>query len=264
MQVAALYVYPIKSCRGVAVASAQLEARGLAGDRRYMLVDARGRFLTQRQHPRMALIEVGFTPQALRVEAPGMDPFELPRGLRGGAECEVRVWRDTVTARLAPEEVNLWFSEFLGFACGLVYMGAEHHRPVMNDAAEFDDEVSFADGAPVLLISTGSLAALNARLERPVAMTRFRPNIVVDADPAFAEDSWGRIAVGDAELAVAWPCSRCVLTTIDPATGEPDPEREPLATLETFRRAGPRVMFGQNLIPRRCAQIHVGDPVAVL
>lgn len=264
MQVSALYVYPIKSCRGIAVASAQVEARGLAGDRRYMLVDARGRFLTQREHPRMALIGVSFTAAGLRVEAPGMAPLDLPRELESGSDCDVRIWRDTVSARLADEEVNLWFSEFLGFACGLVNMGAQHHRPVMNPAAEFDDEVSFADGGPLLLISTGSLAALNARLARPVTMTHFRPNVVVDDERGFAEDSWQRIAVGEAELAVGWPCSRCVLTTIDPATGERDPGGEPLATLKTFRRDGPRVMFGQNLIPRRCAEIHVGDPVAVL
>ena len=244
--------------------SARLEARGLANDRRYMLVDAKGRFLTQREHPRMALIDVSFAADGWRVEAPGRVPLDLPRTLTAGGDCAVRIWRDTVAARLAGEDVNMWFSEVLGFACGLVHMGAEQHRPVVNDAAEFDDEVSFADSAPVLLITTGSLAALNSRLEKPVTMARFRPNLVVDDEQGFAEDSWRRIAVGQAELDVAWPCSRCVLTTFDPATGERDAGGEPLETLKTFRRVGPRVMFGQNLIPRRCAEIRVGDPVSVL
>jgi uncharacterized protein YcbX len=229
-----------------------------------MLVDANGKFLTQREHTRMALIDVRATRGGYLVAAPGQPPLEIPRALASGAEFEVRIWRDTVPATLAGEDINIWFSQYLGFACGLVYMADNQHRAVTNEAAEFDDEVSFADGAPILLISTGSLADLNSRLAEPVTMNRFRPNIVVDAPRPFVEDSWRSIAIGSAELAVAWQCSRCILPTIDPATGVKHPSQEPLETLRTYRRVGPKIMFGQNVIPRNPGTIHVGDTVRVL
>jgi uncharacterized protein YcbX len=264
VHVSEINIYPVKSCRGISVAEADVEARGLEGDRRYMLVDEKGRFLTQRLHPRMALIDVRATTEGYRVEAPGQPPLELPRALSSGAEHAVKIWRDDVRATLAGEHFNIWFSQYLGFACGLVYMADDQHRPVPNEAAEFDDEVSFADGAPLLLISTGSLADLNGRLAEPVTMARFRPNIVVEASVPFVEDSWRSIGIGSAEFAVAWACSRCILPTIDPATGVKHPRGEPLETLRSYRRVGPQVMFGQNLIPRKLGTIRVGDAVHVI
>jgi hypothetical protein len=264
LQVSEIYIYPIKSCRGIAVSSADVEARGLAGDRRYMLVDAKGRFLTQREHARMALVHVLSEEGGYRIGAPGQPSLHLPERLQAGTDCGVRIWRDNVQAVLAPEEFNIWFSQFMGFACGLVYMGDHDHRPVPNDSAQFDDEVSFADAAPLLLLSQGSLTDLNGRLARPVTMRQFRPNIVVDTEIPFAEDGWNAVSVGGAEFAVAWPCSRCILTTIDPETGVKDAGGEPLETLKSYRRVGPRVMFGQNLIPRRHGAIRVGDSVNVL
>jgi uncharacterized protein YcbX len=263
VHVSEIYIYPIKSCRGIPVAEAKVEARGLVGDRRYMLVDAKGRFLTQREHPRMALIAVQATRGGYRVEAPGQLPLDIPAALESGAESDVRVWRDTVPATLAGEEINIWFSQYLGFACGLVYQAAHQHRPVTNEAAEFDDEVSFADGAPLLLISTGSLADLNSRLAEPVTIVRFRPNLLVEAATPFVEDAWKSIAIGSAEFAVAWGCGRCIMPTIDPATGVKHPRGEPLETLRSYRRVGPKVMFGQNLIPRKHGTIRVGDTVRV-
>jgi hypothetical protein len=259
LKVSAIYIYPIKSCRGISVPGAEVETRGLAEDRRFMLVNAKGRCVTQREYPRMALIDVHRDDGGYRVEAPGRPPLHVPRDLQGGAEREVRVWGDTVQATLAGEEIDAWFSAYLGIACALVRMEAHQHRPMMHEFAEFDDEVSFADAAPLLLISTGSLADLNGRLAAPVAMRRFRPNVVIDTDTPFAEDAWKSIAIGAAEFSVAWACSRCVLTTIDPDSGVPDTRGEPLETLKTYRRVGPRVMFGQNLIPRRCGAIRVGD-----
>lgn len=263
-QLSELFVYPIKSCRGISVEQATVGPRGLAGDRRYMLVDERGRFLSQRQHPRMALIETAFMPEGLRVSAPGRTPLELPSALPVERECEVRIWRDTIEAALAPPEINHWFSAVLGLDCGLVYMDERHHRAVSNEAAAFDDEVSFADGAPLMMISEASLADLNTRVPVPVAMRRFRPNLVVTADAPYEEDGWGRVAIGDVELAVAWSCARCVLTTVDPDTGVKDPAGEPLETLKTYRRVGTGVMFGQNLLPRRCGTLSVGAAVRIL
>ena len=259
-RVSRIFVYPIKSCRGIEVASAALTARGLENDRRYMLVDSAGRFLTQRRYPRMALIETALADEGLWVRAPGREPLLLPVALTGPAlgTCIVRIWADTVEATLAGPEINIWFSEFMGFACGLVYLADHQHRPVGNAAAQFDDEVSFADGAPLLLISDASLAELNRRLDLSVGIERFRPNLVVTAEKPHAVDEWQSIGIGAARLDVAWPCSRCVLTTVDPKTGEKDSKGEPLRTLGDYRRCDAKVYFGQNLIPRALGTIRTG------
>lgn len=260
-RVSRLFVYPIKSCRGIAVDSVELGARGFVHDRRFMLVDAAGRFLTQRRYPQMALIGTAFTDEGFIVTAPGREPLLLRAGLGEGPRetCQVRVWSETVEATLADSDINIWFSEVMGFACGLVWLADDQHRPVRNQAAQFDDEVSFADGAPVLLISEASLDGLNERLEAPVGIERFRPNLVVTADSAHAEDDWAAIAIGETRLDVAWPCSRCVLTTVDPATGVKDPGNEPMTTLMRYRRRDRSVYFGQNLIPRALGRIAIGD-----
>lgn len=259
-RVSRIFVYPIKSCAGIRVARADLTARGFAFDRRYMLVDSAGRFLTQRRHPRMSLIKTAFAESGFEITAPGRRALSLPSSLgdAGHEVCTVRIWSDTVEATLADADTNIWFSEFMGFACGLVYLADHQHRAVTNEAAAFDDEVGFADGAPVLLISDASLDELNRRLENPVGMERFRPNLVVTADQPHAEDGWQSVTIGEANLDVAWPCSRCVLTTIDPESAEPDPADEPLTTLASYRRRERSVHFGQNLIPRRLGVVEVG------
>jgi len=262
-QVTAINVYPIKSCGGIARRSAELRERGLEGDRRYMLVDAEGVFLTQRRHPRLALVRIADADGGYRIEGPAGPPLHLPREWPEGPAVEVRIWRDRVEATLLPDEVGGWFADLLGFPCRMVYMAEHQHRAVPNDAAAFDDEVSFADAAPLLLTSDASLAELNARLPAPVTMRRFRPNLVVDGEQPFEEDSWRRIRVGEAELEVAWPSARCVLTTVDPDTGAMDPAGEPLRTLRSFRRGPGGVLFGQNLIPRRLGTLRVGDHVEV-
>lgn len=262
-----IFVYPIKSCRGIEVREATVGTRGLDGDRRYMVVDGNGRFVTQRQFPQMALVETALTPDGFRVSAPGHEPLELPARIAAGADgatgCRVRVWQHTVEATLARSEINVWFSAVLGFACGLAYMADDQHRPVQNEAAGFDDEVSFADGAPLLLTSEASLADLNARLDRPVTMAHFRPNLVVAAERPFEEDDWDSVEVGDASFDVAWPSSRCIMTTIDPETGVRREDGEPMRTLKGFRQRGPKVYFGQNLLPRRLGRITSGVEVAV-
>jgi len=264
-RVSRIFVYPIKSCRGIEVSSAELTWRGLDRDRRYMLVDSAGRFLSQRRHPRMALVETAITDEGLRVTAPGREPLLLPAALEGPTleNCVVRIWSDTVEATLAAAGVNIWFSELMGFACGLVYLADHQHRPVQHEAAQFDDEVGFADSAPLLLISDASLDELNRRLDTPVGIERFRPNLVVTADTPHAEDDWRSIGIGTARLDVAWPCSRCVLTTVDPATGEKHPKGEPLRTLERYRRRDAKVYFGQNLIPRALGIVRTGDECTI-
>jgi uncharacterized protein YcbX len=288
-RVVELNVYPIKSCGRIGRESAVVEARGLAGDRRYMLVDANGEFLTQRRHPRMALIRIADEgAEGFRVETPGQEPLRLPWRWPTGPTLPVTIWRSHVEATAVAPEIGEWFSDFLGLACRLVFLAEHQHRAVPNEAAHFDDEVGFADAAPLLVISDASLAELNARLPAPVSMRRFRPNLVVTAERPFAEDEWKRMRIrrgddsrggdgdgggdgGDGDkdteasvvLEIAWASARCVLTTIDPDTGVPDPGGEPLRTLRGFRR-GPRgVLFGQNVIPRRLGTIRVGDRVDV-
>ena len=263
-QVTAINIYPIKSCGGIGQQSAELRERGLDGDRRYMLVDGDGVFLTQRRHTRLALVRAAEEDGGFRLDAPGLSTLRLPRGWPEGPVASVRVWRDQVEATELPVEIGGWFAELLGFPCRIVYLADYQHRAVPNDAAAFGDEVGFADAAPLLMTSDASLADLNMRLGTPVTMRRFRPNLVVDGDRPFIEDEWGRIRVGEAELEVAWPSTRCVLTTVVPETGVMDPAGEPLRTLRSFRRGPSGVLFGQNVIPRRLGTIRVGDEVELL
>jgi len=227
-----------------------------------MLVDRNHRFLSQRVFPKMALIQVSLRGDDLLIEAPGCEPISVPECLESGDEREVRVWDDAVPAFVAGRTVNEWFSAFLERECRLVYMAEKHRREVSR--APGGGLVSFADGGPLLLISEASLEDLNGRLPEPVSMDRFRPNLVVSGDTPFLEDSWKRIRIGEVEFEVAWRCSRCVLTTVDPQTGVRHPEREPLRTLRSYRMSEDGVLFGQNLLPAKLGRLCVGDEVEVL
>lgn len=230
-----------------------------------MLVDENDRFLTQRQLPRMALLRTSIDGNELHVTGPQADRLTLPLRPTWSELTRVRVWRSELEASVAGNAVSAWFGDFLGKAVRLVYMRDDQHRRVAaNRAARREDEVSFADGAPIMLIGEGSLADLNERLGAPVTMLRFRPNIVVDTATAFAEDAWRRIRIAQSELEVAWACARCTITTVDPETGTLDAAGEPLATLREYRRDGAGVFFGQNLLPRGGGTISVGDAVEVL
>ncbi len=264
MQLAEIRLYPIKSCAGISVDSALLEPRGFAGDRRYMLVDERGRFLTQRVHPQMSRIRVSQADGGWAVEAPGQETRLLPASLPAGPQRAATVWGDTLKLTEADPSVNRWFSAALDMPCRLVNMTEGHLRRLKPGRGRNTDQVSLADGAPVLLTATASLAQLNERLPRPVGMVNFRPNLVAATTTAFEEDEWHRIRIGSAEFDVAWACTRCVLTTIDPETAKKDPDGEPIRTLKTFRRGPEGVMFGQNVIPRRLGTVSVGDPIDIL
>ena len=261
MRLRALYRYPVKSLRGEEFHSLEVDARGFAGDRRWMVVDADGRFLTQRQQARMALVDTRIdTDGALHLAAPGMPPLSVVGG--GTEQIMVRVWDDRVAAEPTGAEANAWLSEFIGQPCRLVRMPGATRRAVDPDYATADDQVGFADGFPFLLISQASLDDLNVRLEQPVPMLRFRPNLVVSGCAPFAEDGWRRIRIGALEFRVAKPCSRCVIPTIDYATGVRG--REPLQTLMTYRRRDNKVYFGQNLIHDGPGRLERDMPVEVL
>ncbi|GAA0718234.1 MOSC domain-containing protein [Dokdonella soli] len=259
----AIHVYPIKSCAPLTCGEAAVEPRGLEGDRRWMITDPHGKFLTARQHPRLTLIRAAPKGDALALEAPGMPGLRLvPPAV--GARIETTVWRNTVQALPAAAPADAWISAYLGSPARFVYMDADCARSVNPDYGQPGDEVSFADGYPLLLISQAALDALNARLAQPVPMLRFRPSIVVAGTGPHAEDGWKRIRVGAVEFEVVKPCTRCVFTTVDFERGAFDPSGEPLRTLTTYRRTPMGVTFGQNLIPRGRGTLRVGDELEVL
>jgi uncharacterized protein YcbX len=263
-QLTQINLFPIKSCGGYPVDSALMEYGGLQGDRRYMLVNEHGQFLSQRTQPRMSLIQVKPDDEGFVVVAPGQSTLSLPTVLPADDMRRVKIWKDELTAILAPAATNDWFAAALGIPCQLVYMSKPNGRALKSAYGRPEDGLSFADGAPATLISSESLAELNQRLEQSVEMKRFRPNFVVTAGTAFAEDRWLRIRIGSAEFEVAWPCTRCVIPTVDPATGKQDPLGEPIVTLNTFRLSPSGVTLGQNLIPRRLGRVQVGDSVEIV
>ena len=265
LTVASLHTYPVKSAGGVAPNTARVEDRGLAGDRRWMLVDANGTFLSQRTHPRLALVGVEVTPEGLRLSAPEQPTLSVPIPGAAAERLPVEVWGDTVEAALAPAAAHAWCAAHLDADVRLVYMPPESRRTVDADyAVHADDILSFADGYPLLLTTMASLADLNTRLDTPLPMDRFRPNVVVSGAEAWAEDTWRRLRIGEVTLRAVKPCGRCAVTTIDQQTATRG--KEPLTTLAQFRRdpATGKVNFGWNLIPETLGTIRVGDAVEVV
>lgn len=256
-----LYRYPVKSLRGQGFARLAVGVRGFVGDREWMVVDASGRFLTQRQQPRMCLVDTELDADGnLWLRAEGMPPISPRADING--RRQVTVWSDDVIGEGVDAATDDWLSEFLGTPCRLVRFPDDTVRPVDPAFASTTDQVGFADGFPFLLISEASLNDLNARLEQAVEMIRFRPNLVVSGCEPFEEDSWQRIRIGPVEFRVAKPCSRCIVPTIDPATGAR--AREPLATLMTYRRRDNKVYFGQNLVHDNPGLLERGMRVEVL
>ena len=271
VHLSALFIYPVKSVRGCAVDEATVDPRGLAGDRRFMVVDADGKFLSQRTLPRLALIGTRLDAATLSLEAPRHGVIEIPRdGQPDADQRQVSVWSSgDLTAEDCGDAVAGWLSDFLSTSCRLVRAGAAFRRPVRKVPAGLEaSEVAFADAFPGLLLTEASLRALNDRLiargEEMVPMDRFRPNLVVAGATPHAEDGWTRVRIGRAVLRCAGPCARCVMTTIDQQTGERGVE--PLRTLSSYRRDARQpgdVNFGQNVIPEGVTGIvRVGDPVS--
>jgi uncharacterized protein YcbX len=258
-----LIYYPIKACRGFEVQSARVERRGLEDDRRMMVVTPEGDFLTQREHPRLALVRPKLANGTLELSAPNSESVQL--GLQtSGTPWLVNVWRSKgVQAIDQGQEAADWFSEWLGTPVRLVHI-ADGYKRLINEpfAVNTDDHTGFADGYPILLTSEEGLQDLNSRLELPVPMNRFRPNIVVKGGEPFVEDTWNRIRIGNVELAVVKPCARCEVTTIDKETLEQS--KEPLKTLGKFRKQKLGAIFGQNVIPLNEGRIEVGMTVEIL
>ena len=234
LEVVSLHVYPVKSCGAVDVDRLVLDERGAQFDRHWMVVDEEGCALTQRQMPGLARVTPSFEPEALRLTAPGMPALRLALTLTDAAKATVEVWEFKGDAVLESAEAAAWFSDLLGTACRVVRMAPDTVRPVNPRYALGSNHVSFTDGFPLLLASVESLADLNTRLDEPVLMNRFRPNIVVAGGRGYEEDEWRAVRVNAVRLDLVKPCARCKTTTVDQTSGAVG--KEPLSTLTKYRR----------------------------
>lgn len=277
-RVAALFVHPIKSAGAIAVDSLALDDRGAVGDRRWLVVDADGMQITARETPALALVRPLFAeadedPGARRNEdgALWLTAQGLPR-LRVDLPVTrlvrpVQVWSDVVDAHDAGDDVADWLTAAIGRPCRLVRLADHARRPLRAKYAGYlpthERRVAFSDGAPLLILGQASIDALSARLvergDHPVDVARFRPNILLSYTTAHEEDEWTRIRIGGVRVAIGAPCERCVMTTVDPITGEKG--LEPLRTLATYRRQNGAVMFGMNATHAAEGTIHVGDRI---
>lgn len=271
LAVADIWRYPVKSCQGERLSEAVVEPWGLAGDRRWMIVDSAGEQVTARDYPPLVLVTPRLDGDCIRLTAPGLPELTVPVPPATGL-VPVSVWESDLLAALACDEASEWLGKIIGEPVRLVYLDDPTRRAPNQAYSQPGDRVSFADGYPLLLTTQESLAALNDWIlegphfdEGPLPMTRFRPSVVVTGAPAWAEDGWRRLRIGEVTFRVAKGCDRCVLTTIDPRTAVKG--REPLVTLARHRRWGGKIWFGVNLIPDSPppgASITPGTPLTIL
>ncbi|MDD5276692.1 MAG: MOSC domain-containing protein [Methylovulum sp.] len=257
----AITIYPIKSLAGINVNSWPVTATGLMYDRKWMLIDNAGQFLSQRRLPAMALITTALTKDQLILSTQGLENLSLPLMPSDGNLITSTIWHDQCVAKSVSKQANEWLSDFLAQDCRLVYLPDETIRPVDPNYSTTGDQVAFADGFPFLIISENSLASLNNEMRLDLPMSRFRPNLVISGCPAYAEDSWREIKIGEINFRLPKPCSRCSIPTIDPATAKVG--KEPLTTLNRLRKWQNKVYFGQNALHDQCGTLTVGDKVII-
>ncbi|WP_274690991.1 hybrid-cluster NAD(P)-dependent oxidoreductase [Spartinivicinus poritis] len=261
-RLSAITVYPIKSTAGLSISQAMANREGLAFDRRFVLVDDNGLFITGRQYPQLTLVKSAIVPTGLQISAPGMPTLTIKYSQFTSQYQPITIWKDTIQAQYCYPEYDQWFSKFLGKACHLYFYGENSQRPVRTRP---NDQVSFADGYPLLLISEASLIDLNCRTAEPIEMAQFRPNIVVNGTGAFTEDSWQQIKIGGVHFEVVSPCARCIFTTVNPNSATKSPLKEPVTTLSNYRSdENYNIFFGQNLIALNEGLITIGDSVEVI
>jgi uncharacterized protein len=261
----AINIYPVKGLKGIALTESRCTDRGLEHDRRWMVVDAGGIFLTQREHPQMATIWTDIAGTELVLSAPDAGEVAVPLDPRLAPSLRVRVWNSDCTALAVSAVADAWLSDYLGLGCRLVHMPDESRRTSNPKYAGHERLVSFADGYAYLAIGEASLVDLNARLAAkdhpPLPMNRFRPNFVVSGSDPYAEDAWSEIRIGSAVLRGVKPCGRCQVTTTDQSTGEVRGP-EPLATLAEFRESAEfGVMFGMNFVTIQPGVVRIADAV---
>jgi uncharacterized protein YcbX len=257
----AITLYPVKSLAGISVSSWPLTKTGLQYDRKWMLIDNDGQFLSQRWLPRMALIKTALSGSHLILSASGIEDLSLPLTQTDGDIINSTIWHDQCAARSVSREADQWLSSFLNLDCRLVYQPDEMVRQVDPHYGKPSDIVAFSDGFPFLIISENSLVSLNREMQLNLPMSRFRPNLVISGCPGYAEDSWREISIGAIDFRLPKPCSRCAIPTIDPETAQSG--KEPLRTLNRLRKWQNNVYFGQNALHNQCGILTVGDTVQV-
>ena len=268
MKISEIGIYPVKSLKGIPLKSAEVENRGFKFDRRWLLVDKDNSFLTQREIPDMARLETAITETEV-IFLYDDKKFCVNLADEPTDSANVKIWSNKCLAKIYDENVNDWFSDVFNTDCKLAFMPDESRRKVsMFYALSKNDIVSFADAYPYLLIGEDSLNDLNSKLEKQIPMNRFRPNIVVAGAEPFAEDKWKKIRAGNTIFHLVKSCARCVMTTIDQATGISDGV-EPLRTLARYRipkrSVKKKILFGQYLIAENPGEIlRVGDAVEIL
>lgn len=263
LAISALYIYPIKSLGGFSVKEAQLTSRGFQHDRRWMLVDGGNRFLTQREFPQMALLQVGLADDGLVVSHKlNGSSIQIPFVPENDETALVTVWDSSCIGQFVSPHADIWFTNMLGIPCRLVYMPDASVIPVDSRYASNNEINSFSDGYPFLLIGQASLDDLNARLAAPVPISRFRPNIVFTGGKAFQEDGMAHFTIGENHFYGVKLCARCPIPTINQDTGVQ--AKEPLKTLATYRSKNNKVYFGQNLLHKGEGMVRVGEVIYVL
>ncbi|ARO23345.1 MOSC domain-containing protein [Rhizobium sp. S9] len=270
MRISDLFIYPLKSARGIALPAAEVDAYGLAGDRRVMITDPQGHFITQREMPDLARIAVRAEPGTFRLLMEGKIELSVPPP-RPGFRMDVTVWKSTVSAAVADPDSNRQISEWLGREVRLVFFDGQARRTASAEWAGEGSPVTFTDGYQTLITTTGSLKALNADLaahgEGSVGMERFRPNIVIDTDEAWPEDRWAAIEISGVRFDLVKPCSRCIMTTQDQWTGSREGPN-PMPAMGRIRmsadRRVPGPLFGWNVTPRGSGRITIGDEVRII
>ncbi|WP_310587862.1 MOSC domain-containing protein [Dyadobacter luteus] len=258
-----IWIYPVKSLAGIRLSEAEVQSRGLRFDRRWMIVDEEGVFLTQRTFSKMALIDVTLESNTIRLHSRTDKSFiDIPLQPEHPLEISVKVWDDVVPALTVSKTADEWLSKQLEKQVTLVVMPDSTKRKADPKYAKNDENVSFADGFPYLIISQAALDNLNRKIDSDLEMKRFRPNFVISGTEPHAEDNWSLLQIGDIEFEIVKPCARCVLTTIDPETGIKG--AEPLKTLAGYRRVNNKIMFGQNAVAKQNGLIRQDALVSVL
>lgn len=261
-RISEIWIYPIKSLAGIRLQKAIVKQKGLQYDRRWMLVDTTGRFLTQREHPEMALFNVAIDNSDLLVRR---QTESIRLDLNGKSEVnlsKVQIWDDEVEAWEVNPEYSAWFSRHLGIDCKLVFFPENSQRDVDPEYAFKKEQVSLADAYPFLIIGQSSLDALNKKLEFPISIKRFRPNFIFTEGHPHEEDTWRNFKIGSVSFEGVKPCARCVLTTVDPETGVKG--IEPLKTMSTYRKQNGKVYFGENLLARTEGEVREGDLIEII
>ncbi len=265
MKLDEITIYPVKSLSGIQLKQAEVSSAGLSEDRTWMLIDDQSVFISQRKVPLLARISVQqLKPQQWLINSPAMSQLIIDSSQISEELTTARLWKDQCSVIVAKPPVNRWFSQFLEQPVRLVYYDFQNPRKTDPCYSKPKDTVSFADGFPLLLASQSSLDDLNTRLENPVTMTSFRPNVVINSSIAYQEDHWKKIQIGQVAFDVVKPCQRCVLTTVNPVTGVKRADGEPLRALSQYRRGEHGVTFGMNLIPRTPGSISLNDKVTIL